>query len=127
MDADGRLFLPEFVNVFGVPLSIALQPGDGPDPPPPPPKNSAAIEALIERNPFEIRWPNILRIDAVVRPELTVDWSQVKSLKIDPAQVAIRAEIAPALGGAADWCQRRLKIDPLLPDVAEVKLTPLTV
>lgn len=116
MDADGRLFLPEFVNVFGVPLSIALQPGDGPDPPPPPPRNSTAIEALIERNQFEIRWPNILRIDAVVQPELTVDWSQVKPLKIDPAQVAIRAEIAPALGGAADWSQVSVIDLELLPE-----------
>ncbi len=103
VDADGRLFLPEYVNVFGVPLSIALQPGDGDGEPPPPPKNSTAIEALIERNEFEIRWPNILRIDAVVSPDLVVEWSKVKPLRIDPATVAIRAEIAPALGGAADW------------------------
>ena len=103
-DVDGKLFLPEFVNVFGVPLSIALTPGTG-DPPPPPPKNSTPIEALIERNQFEIRWPNILRIDAVVSPQLVVEWSKVKDLKIDPAQVVIRAEIAPALGGAADWSQ----------------------
>ena len=101
-DAEGRLFLPEYVNVFGVPLSIALPPGDG-GTPPPPPKNSTAIEALIERNEFEIRWPNILRIDAVVSPELVVEWSRVKPMRIDPAQVVIRAEIAPALGGAADW------------------------
>lgn len=103
MDAAKRLFLPEYVNVFGVPLSIALQPGDGGGEVPPPPKNSTAIEALVDRNEFEIRWPNILRIDATVRPELTVEWSKVKPLKIDPAQVVIRAEIAPALGGAADW------------------------
>jgi type III restriction enzyme len=101
-DAEGRLFLPEYVNVFGVPLSIALPPGDG-GTPPPPPKNSTAIESLIDRNEFEIRWPNILRIDAVVSPELAVEWSKVQPMKIDPAQVAIRAEIAPALGGAADW------------------------
>jgi type III restriction enzyme len=103
MDDAKRLFLPEYVNVFGVPLSIALQPGDGGGDVPPPPKNSTAIEALIERNEFEIRWPNILRIDTTVRPELTVEWSKVTTLKIDPAQVVIRAEIAPALGGAADW------------------------
>lgn len=103
MDDAKRLFLPEYVNVFGVPLSIALQPGDGGKDAPPPPKHSTAIESLIDRNEFEIRWPNILRIDAMVRPELTVEWSKVQPMKIDPAQVAIRAEIAPALGGAADW------------------------
>ena len=101
MDESGRLFRPEYVNVFGVPLSIALTPGDG-GTPPPPPTNSTPIESLIERNEFEIRWPNILRIDAVVSPQLVVDWSKVETFAIDPALVAIRAEIAPALGGAAD-------------------------
>ena len=90
--------------MFGVPLSIALSPGDD-GPPPPPPKNTTQIESLIDRNEFEIRWPNILRIDAVVQPQLVVDWSKVKPFRIDPAQVVIRAEIAPALGGASDWSQ----------------------
>ena len=102
-DEDG-LYLPEFVNVFGVPLSIALHPGDGGDPPPPP-KHSTQIESLSVRNVFEIKWPNILRVDQVVRPQLVVKWSDVAVLKIDPTAMAIRAEIAPALGGAADWSQ----------------------
>ena len=93
--------------MFGVPLSIALKPGDGADAAPPPPKNSRQIESLVERNAFEIRWPNILRVDAVVRPQLVVDWKKVEAqpLVIDPAQVPIRTEIAPALGGAAAWHQ----------------------
>lgn len=53
-----------------------------------------------ERNAFEIRWPNVLRVDTVVRPTLVVDWTQVESLRLDPAQTPISAEIAPALGGA---------------------------
>ena len=106
LDADG-LYQSEYVNVFGVPLSIALKPGDGADAAPPPPKNSRQIESLVERNAFEIRWPNILRVDAVVRPQLVVDWKKVEAqpLVIDPAQVPIRTEIAPALGGAAAWHQ----------------------
>ena len=103
--ADG-LYVPEFVNVFGVPLSIALQPGDG-GVSPPPPKPSTQIESLSERNVYEIKWPNILRVDHVVRPQLVVEWSKVAVLKIDPTAMAIRAEIAPALGGAADWSHVR--------------------
>ena len=105
MDEQG-LYVPEFVNVFGVPLSIALQPGDG-GASPPPPKPSTQIESLSARNVYEIKWPNILRVDQVVRPQLVVDWNQVKPLVIDPSAMAIRAEIAPALGGAADWSQVR--------------------
>ncbi len=41
-------------------------------------------------------------MDVVVRPELTVDWSTISPLKIDPAQVHVSADLAPALGGAAD-------------------------
>lgn len=114
MDENG-LYLPEFVNVFGVPLSIAMQPGDG-GPPPPPPKHSTQIESLSARNVYEIKWPNILRVDQVVRPQLVVEWSKAAVLKIDPSTVAIRAEIAPALGGAADWSQVRAIDLALLPE-----------
>lgn len=103
MDANG-LYLPEFVNVFGVPLSIALQPGEG-GVSPPPPKPSTQIESLSSRNVYEIKWPNILRVEQVVKPQLVVEWSKVKPLVIDPSTIALHADIAPALGGAADWSQ----------------------
>jgi type III restriction enzyme len=101
---ENGLYLPEFVNVFGVPLSIALQPGVG-GVAPPPPKASTQIESLSTRNVFEIKWPNILRVDQVVRPQLVVEWSKVKAMIIDPSTIALHADIAPALGGAADWSQ----------------------
>jgi type III restriction enzyme len=103
LDEDG-LFKPEYVNVFGVPLSIFQDVGEGGDAPPPP-KPSTQIESLVDRNAFEIRWPNVLRIDTVVRPMLSVDWDKVEDLTIDPAQTPISAEIAPAVGGATDWNQ----------------------
>jgi type III restriction enzyme len=99
-DSDG-FFLPEYVNVFGVPLSIFQDVGEGGEAPPPP-KPSVQIEALPERNSLEIRWPNVLRVDAVVRPTLHVDWSKVEPLVLDPARTVISADIAPAVGGAAD-------------------------
>jgi type III restriction enzyme len=98
---ENGLFLPEYVNVFGVPLSI-FQTGDDGGPPPPPPKPSTQIESLPERTSLEIRWPNVLRVDTVVRQVLTVDWEQVEPLTLDPAQTPISAELAPALGGATD-------------------------
>lgn len=94
------LFLAEFVNVFGVPLSI-FQDGEGGDPPPPP-KHSTQIESIKDRSELEIAWPNVLRVDFVVRPELVVDWSTVPTLKLDPAQIHVSADMAPALGGATD-------------------------
>ena len=101
---DNGLYLPEFVNVFGVPLSIALQPGEG-GVSPPPPKPSTQVESLSARNTHEIKWPNILRVDQVVRPQLVVEWSKITPLTIDPSAIALHADIAPALGGAAAWSQ----------------------
>lgn len=107
-DEDG-LFLPEYVNVFGVPLSIFQDVGEGGDPPPPP-KPSTQIESLVERNALEIRWPNVLRIDTIVRPLLAVDWNKVSMLTLDPAQTHVSADIAPALGGATD-ISKAIRID----------------
>tara|TARA_R110002110_G_C13466519_1_gene719211 strand:- start:1903 stop:4677 length:2775 start_codon:yes stop_codon:yes gene_type:complete len=98
-DKDG-LFLPEYVNVFGVPLSIS-EAGD-PGVAPPPPKPTTQIEVVPEKSYLEIKWPNVLRVEAVVRQELSVDWSKVATLTLDPASTPISAELAPALGGATD-------------------------
>lgn len=97
---DNGLFLPEYVNVFGVPLSIS-ETGDSGDPPPPP-KPTTQIEVMPERASLEIKWPNVLRIETIVAPKLTIDWEKVGALELDPASTPITAELAPALGGATD-------------------------
>ncbi len=95
------LFRAEYVNVFGVPLSI-FQDSDGGGEAPPPPKPSTQIESISDRAELEISWPNVLRVDVTVRPELTVDWTKMPPLRLDPALVHVSADLAPALGGAAD-------------------------
>ena len=40
----------------------------------------------------------MLRVDAVVRPLLTMDWNEIEPLTLDPAQTPLSVEIAPALG-----------------------------
>ena len=98
---ENGLFTPEYVNVFGVPLSIYEGAGEVGEAPPPP-KPSTQIEVLPERGAFEIKWPNVLRIESVVKPTLTIDWPKVEILRLDPAATPISAELAPALGGATD-------------------------
>lgn len=98
MDADKK-FLPEYVNVFGVPLSIfqdASEPGEAP----PPPKPSVRIEVEPGRNHLEIRWPNVDRVDNVLKPELVMDWQNVPALTLDPGQTPLNADIAPSLTGS---------------------------
>jgi type III restriction enzyme len=98
---ENGLFKPEYVNVFGVPLSIFQDVGAGGEAPPPP-KPSTQIETLPERNALEIRWPNVLRVDSIVQPTLVIDWAHVDVLTLDPAHTPVSAELAPALGGATD-------------------------
>lgn len=98
---DNGLFRPEYVNVFGVPLSIFQDVGEGGEPPPPP-KPSVQVEVVPGRNQYEIRWPNVLRIDSVLKPELALDWDTLEALTLDPMQTPIFAEVAPALAGQAD-------------------------
>ncbi|MEO1894141.1 MAG: DEAD/DEAH box helicase family protein [Alcanivorax sp.] len=98
MDADGK-FLPEYVNVFGVPLSI-FQDVSGGGEAPPPPKPSVRIQVEFGRNSFEIRWPNVDRIDSILKPKLQVDWFGVQPLQLDPSETPLNADIAPSLTGA---------------------------
>jgi len=110
-----QLFRAEYVNVFGVPLSIFQDAGEGGEAPPPP-RPSTQIESLPDRNPLEIRWPNVLRVETVVRPVLTLDWDALEPLRLDPAQSPLIAEIAPAIGGATAWDQIQTIDLEMLPD-----------
>lgn len=98
---ENGLFEPEYVNVFGVPLSVFVDGDDG-GKPPPSPKHTTQVESLASRNELEVRWPNLLRVDVVVKPTLAVAWSTVPALRLDPAATPISAELAPAVGGATD-------------------------
>jgi type III restriction enzyme len=98
-DTEGR-FKPEYVNVFGVPFSFL--PHEGGDGEGPGESFKTAIEVLPERKELEIRWPNVLRIDTVVKPTLTVDWDRVEDLEIDPSQTPMSADLSPIVNGQTD-------------------------
>jgi type III restriction enzyme len=66
------LFEPEYVNIFGVPFTFLPHEG-GEGAPPPPPKPKTKIEPVHEKIEHEITWPNVVRIDTVYRPKLTLD------------------------------------------------------
>jgi len=101
MDEQG-LLLPEYVNIFGVPLSIFQEISEGGEIDIRPPKPSVRVEVEPDRNHLEIRWPNIQRIDAVLKPELVLDWQNVEPLTLDPMQTPLNAEVAPSLTGFAN-------------------------
>ena len=63
------MFDPEYVNIFGVPFTFLPHEG-GESGPPKPPSPKTAIEPVPEKVQFEIKWPNIIRIEHVYRPRL---------------------------------------------------------
>jgi type III restriction enzyme len=95
------LFEPEYVNIFGVPFTFLPHEG-GEDSPPPPPTPKTAIEPDRAKAEFEIRWLNVVRIERVFQPRLTLDWSKARPLELDAAQTAQVAELAPILEGKPD-------------------------
>ena len=93
------LFVPEYVNIFGVPFTFLPHEGgtDGPPLPPTPPKTR--IEPVKEKAQHEITIPNVLRIDHIYKPQLTIDMKKVKTLELDPYQSITEAELAAMIAG----------------------------
>ena len=94
------LFDAEYVNVFGVPFSFL--PHEDTDKPPPPPSPKITIQPVDERRQFAISWPNVIRIDRVYRPALSVDWEKVATLELDASKTVQIAEIAPTVNNKPD-------------------------
>ena len=95
------VFDPEYVNIFGVPFTfLPHESKEGTVPTPPKPKTP--IEPDPAKVSFEISWPNIIRIDHVYRPQLSLDWGKVRPLELNASQTARLAELAPILEGKPD-------------------------
>lgn len=99
-DENGYL-KPEYVNIFGVPFTfLPHESDDGHIPPPPKPKT--AIEPVLEKAEFEISWPNVIRIDNVYRPSLSLNLEKVQALELNASDTRQLAELAPLVEGKPD-------------------------
>ena len=101
VNSETGLFEPEYVNIFGVPFSFLPHEGGG-DSPPPPPRPKTAIEPVPDRNAFEISWPNVVRIEHTLRPNLSLDWEKLSPLELDATKIPMLAELAPVVEGQPD-------------------------
>ena len=95
--SDG-LFEAEYVNIFGVPFTFLPHEG-GDVEPPPPPQPKTKIEPVAEKAEHEISFPNVLRIDSVYKPQLTLDWDKVKILELDPYSSITQADLSAIIAG----------------------------
>ena len=55
-----------------------------------------------EKATFEIKWPNIIRIEHIYRPHLSLDWKAVDHLQLNASDTAQVAELAPIVDGKPD-------------------------
>ncbi len=101
INEDTELFDTEYVNIFGVPFTF-LPHESADEPQPKTTKARSRIEPVIEKQQFEISWPNILRIDHVYTPILTINMNEVKPLELDAFKTATLAELAPIIEGKPD-------------------------
>ncbi|MGH9903283.1 MAG: BPTD_3080 family restriction endonuclease, partial [Pyrinomonadaceae bacterium] len=100
LDANG-LFTPEYVNIFGVPF--AFMPHESP-------KDSEVkvsapkqrIQPLAERDEFEMRFPNVVRIESKFKPRLRLDLDKVTPLTLNAYDTREIAELAPVIEGKHD-------------------------
>ncbi len=102
INKENGLFDPEYVNIFGVPFTfLPHEIHDGPPPPPPSPKT--LIEPVIEKQQYEITWPNVIRIDHAYHPILELDMDRVETLCLNASETPTLAELAPLADGEPDF------------------------
>ena len=101
IDPDSGMFEPEYVNIFGVPFTF-LPHESNEDLVPKPANPKTTIEPVADKARFEISWPNVIRIEHILRPRLSLDWDQVAPLELNASQTAQVAELAPIVEGKPD-------------------------
>lgn len=95
---DDHLFDAEYVNVFGIPFTfLPHEEEDGPPPKPTVPKT--LIQPLYEKRQYEIRFPNIIRVEYVFKPILSLDPQDVPIIELDASKTTTIADIAPIIDG----------------------------
>jgi type III restriction enzyme len=95
LNNEGR-FDEEVAKVFGVPFEIIPFKAD--------PKGSSQkrekryhVHAVPEKAAFEIRFPRVEGYTRAIRNRITVDWSTVPMLKLDPGDIPPEVEVKGAL------------------------------
>lgn len=103
INEESGLLDPEYVNIFGIPFTF-LPHEDDPDEPGgrKPVKPTIEIKPDPDKEQYELRWPNVIRLNSRLEPTLTINWRNVKPLTLDGSTVIESAEIAAVLDAKPD-------------------------
>jgi type III restriction enzyme len=97
-----QFFEPEYVNIFGIPFTFLPVEGMEDESTPVQEKPKTRIFVDSSKKEFEIRWPNVVRIDHVYKPTLSLDIAEVKAIELRPEDTPLRADLAPFIEGKPD-------------------------
>ncbi|MGD0804479.1 MAG: DEAD/DEAH box helicase family protein [Candidatus Bathyarchaeia archaeon] len=101
VDSVTGLFDPEYVNIFGVPFSfLPHEEEEGRHSKPP--KARFPIEPSTAKIQYELRIPNVTRVDHIFKPTLTLDLDKLQELTIDAIDIRTQADMAPMIDGKPD-------------------------
>ena len=101
LEDGAELFAPEYVNIFGIPFTFLPHESDESGAPKPP-KPKTQIEPLKEKSQYAICFPNVIRIDRVFKPVLSVDIGKMDTLVLEASDTRLRADLAPIVEGKID-------------------------
>ncbi|MBU1626150.1 type III restriction endonuclease subunit R, partial [bacterium] len=99
INPDG-LYETEYVNIFGVPFTFL--PHESTESTPKPSKPKTLIEPVPEKQEFEIKIPNVIRIEYLYKPKLTLDIEKVEPIYLKAYDSIELVEIAPIVEGKPD-------------------------
>ena len=96
-----KMFDPEYVNIFGVPFAFLPHESNG-NGPPKPPSPKTEIKPVPEKGAHEIRIPNVIRVEHLLRPELSLSLEKTQPLELNISETAQIAELARIVDGQPD-------------------------
>jgi type III restriction enzyme len=98
------LFEPEYVNIFGVPFTFLPHEEDdsGKDGKE---KPKFIIQPISEKSEYEITFPNVLRVEHVFKPTLSLEMKEIPVLVLDAYETPTLAQMAPIVDGKADFAR----------------------
>jgi type III restriction enzyme len=92
VDEENGLLREEVAKVFGVPFEVIPFKAN-PQGPAPPRKERRHVYAVPAKAAYEIRVPRVEKYTTAIRNRVTVNWSQVPQLIIDPAHIPPEVEV----------------------------------